>query len=194
MSYKIYAFLPIAGVDPLDTGMHLAYNREERLTGSSQTGDLDAAELAQFLKREWPALQEVRYDLPDFDDERQEFSAEDETQDDLVLVDEQSKVHVELGAGIVHFSIPRALAPASAQVAFGQIWGCLSELQRERGYIAYDPQIGQILALSDDLPIALGSYVKMLKYLPGMVEIESAIVEPQEEDQGVDESPWYRRR
>lgn len=198
MSYRIYAFLPLAGVDPWEMSREIAFGTgdEPPITSQMARGDgtLEAnLDLAAILKSQWTALQEVRFDSADLDEVLQTTPDETLESAGLFLIEPGSGIRITLENRVVDVSVPLCLAPDSAQAVFTRIWDCLEALQRERGCAAYDQHLDKILNLSSDLHLVLGKYCRWVTNNPQIVQMESAILEAELEEDGFRtvDRPWY---
>ncbi|HEX5324617.1 MAG TPA: hypothetical protein VFW40_12580 [Capsulimonadaceae bacterium] len=198
MSYRIYLFDPILGADPVETGREIAFSASRRHKVSPKSAESAETDLklAATLKRQWPALQDVQFDPADLDTIGESPLNSATPYHSLFLIEPASGVRMALEKGVVEVWVPLGFSPGSARAVFTQILGCLEALEREWGYIAFDPRLNQILNVSKDMPDVLDKYRKWVVYYPGAILMDRALLdaELEEVDLTPDDRPWYSRQ
>ena len=97
--------------------------------------------------------------------------------------EEGNGIQITLNDDSVAITIPFWHTGDEAQAVFREIWSYLTAIEREAGFIAFDPQLDRVLDLEQDSNAALSAYLGVSNRLP---EIVAPLVDD-DGDQGSDQ-------
>jgi hypothetical protein len=153
MSYDFYLFRRVAGEDPLTTGR--AQGEEEKRE-DPDAPDPDAGRIkrsvAAALKAQDPRLEVFEYDYSEIavslgisvDEARRLYQ-------DIELNHLEHGIQVTLSDHSAWITVAYWHSnPATAEAVMAEIWDYLRTINREAGFLVYDPQLDQLLDLSED--------------------------------------------
>jgi hypothetical protein len=90
----------------------------------------------------------------------QRFDSADGT---IELTHEEYGIQVSVFEDEIWVTVPFWHESEKARTVFGEIWRYLSVIEAETGYHTVDRQVGRVLDLSADLPVALSAYAAAME-------------------------------
>ena len=156
MSYDLYLFQPESGTEPLVTAERLFLEEGDEGEDSEL---YDLKELARLLIEFKPELEVYP---PTVREAIEGTSTKQDVQGyesiEFTDPDNDYGIQVSLYNDEVVITIPYWHRGETARIAFEEIWGYLQLLEREAGLRAFDPQVGEVLDLENDLALVLEGY------------------------------------
>ncbi len=163
MSYDLYLLRPESGVDPLETAEKLFSEESEEINlGLPQPEkEKQKRDLADALIKLNPGLEVFPFGFSEI------AAMEGITEDDARIKYRHLELNgAEDGNGIqitfyddsASITVPYWHVGEKARDTFKEIWSYLMLLEKEVGFVTYDPQLEKILNLSSDWPVVLEAH------------------------------------
>lgn len=160
MSYDLHLFRLPEGADPAEFHSHLQQEEEKmaldleasrpRLPPEEERARMQR--LADSLKSSWPAFVQFESERP---------------LPWIELDDENLQVQIMIRADSVSITMPY-FRERSAEM-LGLTANCIEIVTRETGFVAYDPQLGRLVA-KGDTPNMQTQYREMDRHLPEIIQ------------------------
>lgn len=161
MSYDIKLFKPEPDIDPLTSAQREEEEEQQTLL------ELDPVQEALKL-RIVTALTATNSQIQPMWPDYEKIAAHEKTTPDSARLkhrwielndnNDRSGIQIQLFDHEAFISVPYWHDDLQAETVFHQIWEYLRIINREAGYVAYDPQLDEILDLNQDYSESLQSY------------------------------------
>jgi len=165
MSYDLHLFKPESGVDPLEAIERLFEDDEEseeiNVGAPVPEKELRKRALAQVLINLKPKLEVFEFgfkELAETDGITEDEAREKYRHLELNGAEDGNGIQITLLDDTADITVPYWHKGDAAKETFQEIWSYLTLLEKEGGFVTYDPQLEKILNLSADLPLAIETY------------------------------------
>ncbi len=163
MSYDFYLFKPKLGVEPIETVDELFSEESEEINPGLPQPEKEARKrsLADALIRLNPQLEVYPFSFQELAE--MENISEDEAKIkyrhlELNGAEEGNGIQITLNDDSAEITGPYWHSGDKVQEVFKEIWSYLELIEKEVGFVTYDPHLEKILNLSTDLPEAIEVY------------------------------------
>jgi hypothetical protein len=163
MSYDLHLFKPETGVDPLETVERLFAEDADEINPGLPQPEKESRKraLADALIKLNPELEVFTFGFKEIAESEGISEAEARSKFrhlELNGPEGGNGIQITLYDDVAVITVPYWHAGEKARDTFKEIRGYLSLLEREGGFVTYDPQLEKILDLSSDLFLALEAY------------------------------------
>jgi hypothetical protein len=167
MSYDLHLIPARAGTAPLSAARALLEQDEGEINPGPAVPEKEArkARLTDALRRTDPQL--VAFEFGYSTIAAREGISEAEARQryrhiELNGPEDGSGVQITLTDDSVHVAVPYWHQPPSAATVLDEVWQYLAVLERDGGFVIYDPQLDRLLTLATDRPAVLACYVGVM--------------------------------
>ena len=161
MSYDIVLFRPRPGEDPLTTAHSEFGEMEQQVSPPDPAKESLKHRVASALMGENPLLEPIGFgyeEIAKFEGISVKDAKLKYRHIELNGPEDGNGIQIQLYDDEAYLSVPYWHEGAKAESTFQEIWKYLNIIQREAGYVAYDPQLDMILDLSRGYSEALNVY------------------------------------
>ena len=168
MSYDLYLLRPEAGVDPLDTVEKLFSEESEEINPGLPQPEKEKRkrDLADALIKLNPEREVFPFGFKEIA-EMEGISKEEARIKyrhlELNGAEDGNGIQITLYDDSASITVPYWHVGEKARGTFKEVWSYLMLLEKEGGFVTYDPQLEKILSLSTDMPAVLEVYESITK-------------------------------
>lgn len=163
MSYDLYQFKPEAGVDPFETVERLFFEESEEINPGPPRSEKEKRKraLADALIKLNPRFEIFPFGFSEIAEMEGIPEAEARVKYrhlELNGAEDGNGIQITLYDDSTSITVPYWHSGEKARETITEIWSYLALVEKEAGYVTFDPQIEKILNLSSDLPTVIETY------------------------------------